>query len=104
MIRALILINGGSAVALLAFIGHLASIPQGPLLIASFAVPLGWFVIGLLAAALLAGSLCLGQKFFAESWNKTGRALVFVSVSFASVSIVSFAIGSYRAYIEFAAI
>jgi hypothetical protein len=104
LIRSLILINGGSAVALLAFIGHLASIPQGTLLIASFAVPLGWFVIGLLAAVLFAGSLCLGQKFFAESWDRAGRATVFVSAALALTSIIAFAIGSYRAYLEFAAI
>jgi hypothetical protein len=103
LIRSLILINGGSAVALLAFIGHLASIPQGQLLIASFAVPLGWFVIGVGTAALFAGSLCLGQKFYAQQWKRSGNATVPISALLALASITAFAMGSYRGYTEFAA-
>ncbi len=104
LIRSLILINGGSAVALLAFIGHLATRPQGPLLIGSFAVPLGCFVVGVGTAVLFAGFLCLGQKFHAEKWTRSGNATVPLSVLLALTSITAFMIGGYQAYIVFAKI
>jgi len=67
-IKSLILINGGAAVALLAFIGHLATSETRSLspAIHAFAVPLAWFVIGVWTAALFAGSVAADQKLFAE--------------------------------------
>src|SRR5206468_10502655 len=48
----LTLINGGSTVALLAFIGHLASTQTPRVPISAFANPLLYFVIGVWTAAL----------------------------------------------------
>jgi hypothetical protein len=45
-IKACTLLNGGAAVAMLAFVGHLASIPTRPGLISTFEQPLLWFVAG----------------------------------------------------------
>jgi hypothetical protein len=61
-VTSLILINGGSAVALLAFIGHLASAGNPATPISSFANPLLYFVIGLFAAAFFGGLVLLTQK------------------------------------------
>jgi hypothetical protein len=103
LIQSLILINGGSAVALLAFIGHLASGPQPPVAPASaFATPLALFVIGVGAAALFAGFVTLGQKFYADGWKKSGNATVPVSVICALSSIAAFAAGSFLAHSVFA--
>jgi hypothetical protein len=45
-IKATTFINGGAAVAMLAFIGHLASIQAKAAAITGFARPLLWFVVG----------------------------------------------------------
>lgn len=102
LIQSLILINGGSAVALLAFIGHLTTAPQPAAPISSFADPLRYFVIGVGTAALFAGSLCLGQKLYAEKWNRFGNATVSISLLLALSSIAAFAIGSWCTYVVFA--
>src|SRR6267143_3663544 len=54
-IKAVTLINGGAAVAVLAFIGHLVSIRATPVAVMNFAEPLALFVIGVLASVLGSG-------------------------------------------------
>jgi hypothetical protein len=54
-IKAAILINGGAAVAVLAFIGHLVAIHAPSAAVMNFAWPLALFVIGVLASALASG-------------------------------------------------
>jgi divalent metal cation (Fe/Co/Zn/Cd) transporter len=118
LIKSLILINGGAAVALLAFIGHLATAEThtgAP--IHAFACPLACFVFGVGAAALFAGFVAAAQKLYAEAYNqrtikddaKHGRRLewganacVLVSIVFALCSVAAFALGSYLAYEVFA--
>ena len=70
-IKSLILINGGAAVALLAFIGHLATSGTNTgAPVHAFAVPLLWFVIGVWTAALFAGFVAAAQKLYAEEFNQ----------------------------------
>ena len=99
LMQSLILINGGSAVALLAFIGHLTSAGKP---VSSFATPLAYFVVGVGSAALFAGSVTLGQKLYADGWKKSGNATVPFSVVFALGSIAAFGLGSYGGYTVFA--
>src|SRR5438128_5691304 len=54
-LRAITLINGGAAVAMLAFIGHLASTSASPTMIINFAKPLRLFVIGTLLSVIASG-------------------------------------------------
>ena len=130
-IRSLILINGGAAVALLTFIGHLATtenhgaasienhgqaIDAGAA-IHAFACPLACFVAGVLAAALFAAFVAAGQKLYAEEFNqrtfnndaryarrlwRCANACVLVSIVFGLCSLAAFAGGSYFAYLVFA--
>ena len=111
-INALILINGGAAVALLAFIGHLATAESRGPAVHAFAAPLAWFVIGLGAAALFAGSVAGGQKLFAEEMyaapeskkkrlKQFGNASVVVSIFFGLCSLSAFAVGNWFAYCVF---
>jgi hypothetical protein len=81
-IQSLIWINGGAAVALLAFIGHLATTPNVRVPIGSFALPLLCFVIGVWSAALFAASISLGQKLYSERWPRCANASVVASIIF----------------------
>lgn len=75
-IKSSFLLNGGSAVALLAFIGHLAQVK--PALVATFAECLMPFCYGVLAVAVTAGCTYLSQWFYASSKScarKIGFAL-----------------------------
>jgi hypothetical protein len=111
-IKSLILINGGAAVALLAFIGHLATAETTETsgqAINAFAAPLLWFVIGVGTAAFFAGFVAAAQKLYAEpiyaaegskkkrlkSW---GNASVVISILFGLCSLLAFAVGSCFAY------
>jgi hypothetical protein len=114
-IRSLILINGGAAVALLTFIGHLATSETDGLAIHAFALPLACFVFGVLAAALFAGFVAAGQKLYAEEFNKRiqndarhrrlqwfANACVLISIVSGLCSLAAFTRGSYLAYVVFA--
>ena len=112
-IKSLILINGGAVVALLAFIGHLATSATGRPAIHAFAAPLQWFVIGVGTATLFAGFVALAQKCFAEEYDAAeeskrkrrlkfwANAFVWISIIFGVSSISAFAVGSLFAYCVF---
>src|SRR6266404_3904086 len=61
-IKATTLVNGGAAVAMLAFLGHLASIGADPTTIIEFARALRWFVIGTLLCVLASGITYVAQR------------------------------------------
>ena len=113
-VKSLILINGGAAVALLAFIGHLAtakSAETSPPAINTFANPLLWFVIGVGTAAFFAGFVAAAQKLYAqemdakEEWKQTWKSwangFVVISIIFGVCSLSAFAVGSWFAYCAF---
>ena len=101
-VTSLILINGGSAVALLAFIGHLASAENPLTPISSFAKPLLYFVAGVFAAAFFGGLILLTQKLYTERWPGCAKAASWISVLFALGSFAAFGAGSYFGYKVFA--
>jgi hypothetical protein len=102
-IQSLFVINGGAAVALLAFIGHLASLSGGGASIPAFADVMLSFVGGAGFAVLLAVSVCLGQKAFYQKWTRTGNAMFYVSLFLGLASFVCFGLGcscGYKAFVE----
>jgi hypothetical protein len=102
-VNSLILINGSSAVALLAFIGHLASANNPRIPISSFAIPLLYSVIGLFAAAFFGSLLLLTQKLYAERWPRCATLASWISVFVGLGSLAAFGLGSYFGYNVFAA-
>jgi hypothetical protein len=101
-VTSLILINGGSAVALLAFIGHLASAGNPPIPISSFAKPLLYFVIGVFAAVFFGGLILLTQKLYSERWPRSANFTSWISVLVGLGSFAAFGAGSYFGYEVFA--
>lgn len=103
-VKSALLLNGGAAVALLAFIGKLTDSAQDK--IPAFATPLIIFVAGALSIALASGVTYLSQWLYAESesWKtKTGFALNIVSILLGLSSFSLFAWGMFCAYFSFLA-
>ncbi|ANC04200.1 hypothetical protein AB688_19660 [Pseudomonas putida] len=104
-LRAIVLLNGGAAVALLAFIGKLADVSR--LNIPLFAVPLTIFVVGAFLSTISSGLTYLTQVLYSEQrkWrNRTGVFLQMVSIILGATSLCSFGYGTYRAYGAFLAL
>jgi hypothetical protein len=98
-IKSLTLVNGGSAVALLAFIGHPATKGDGTGgVVGRLATPLIYFVAGAGGAALTAAWVCLGQKSYSGRWLKTGHFFVFLSILSGLASLAAFFVGTALAY------
>jgi hypothetical protein len=103
-LRTAFIMNGGAAVALLAFIGHLSSV--APERVSSLAPSLAAFVIGVLIAALASGTTYLSQWFFAHAFNRENRPwlktmgfiLNFAAILFGLGAYVVFAYGMWLAY------
>jgi hypothetical protein len=102
-VTSLILINGGSAVALLAFVGQLASAEQPRMPIASFAAPLAAFVVGVGTAAFFGAFILVTQKLYAQRWIKCAVLTSWASVAIGLSSFAAFGVGSCFAYRVFAA-
>lgn len=85
--RAAMLMHGGAALALLAFIGNLAVNPETLPLVPHFGGILPWFLGGLLLVVIAYGTTYLTQNYYSEDdkkpvgkrWNKVSCALVIVS-------------------------
>lgn len=92
--RILLAINGGAAIAVLAFLGHLASIDSS--MIKAFASPLRWFTFGVALMGLVAGGTYLSQLAFSSEKRVLqwcGSVLQFAVVSGGLASIYLFILG-----------
>jgi len=69
-LKSAILINGGAAIALLAFIGNIWSIEIDKHTVGSLVLSVSQFAYGALAAATGAGLRYLSQDFYAQSFQK----------------------------------
>ena len=128
-IKATTLINGGAAVAMLAFVGHLASIQAKATVIMGFAEPLRLFVAGALLGVVASGVTYLAHVFYIGSltrefrskeakregdetlasvrhnasvrWGRIGQGINFIVVLIVVASLFCFAFGCYIAYRAF---
>lgn len=101
-IRSSFLLNGGAAVAILAFIGKLAELQSEK--IPQFAQSLVIFVIGVLIVTITAGCTYLSQWFYTgnASWKiKTGLVLNILAIVLGIVSYIVFILGMCKAYAVF---
>ncbi|EKT4523494.1 hypothetical protein QEM13_002769 [Pseudomonas putida] len=104
-IRSMVLLNGGAAVALLAFIGKLTDASR--INIPSFATPLTIFVIGAFLSTISSGVTYLTQILYSEEgkWQvRAGITLHGLSILLGLASLSLFGYGTYRAYGAFIAL
>lgn len=98
-LRTSFVMNGGSSVAMLAFIGHLAT--ETPEKIPFFASSLTVFVIGVLIVAIASGTTYLSQWLYAsknERLIKIGGNLNVFSIVLGISSYVMYGFGIYKTY------
>jgi hypothetical protein len=128
-LKAATFINGGAAVAMLAFVGHLASIHASSTTINGFGSPLMLFVMGVLFGVTAIGVtylthganlaamkrelaskeaannedkvLAASRKKAAARWSEFRAVINFVVVLLVIGSLLCFAYGSFRAYRTF---
>ena len=97
-LKALILLNGGAVIAILAYLGQLHS-QHGQVVWARR--PVAWFVTGLISAGLcFMGSYFTQLALYQESIHgkkKTHDRWLWVTFAFAFASIGAFAVGSFTA-------
>lgn len=100
--RSSFLMNGGAAVALLAFIGHLAAIkPASVPLFASVLMP---FVFGVLAMTMTSGFTYLSQWLYDSASEKAQEWGFNINILCIALGISSYGLfmwGMYRAYFAF---
>jgi hypothetical protein len=99
-----ILVNGGAAVSLLAFIANVVGKANEAINVAAVAGALMWFVAGVLLAALATGTTYLSQSLYAANVLRTNessstffRWATFVLVATAYVFFVFGALCAYKA-------
>lgn len=104
-LRSAMLINGGAAVAVLAYIGKLTGDASGN--IVQFALPLLLFVLGALVVAVGAGVTYLSQWFYfgGGGWkSKVGFGLNILAILLGVGSWALFAAGAWLAYLAFSSL
>ncbi|MEQ8307853.1 MAG: hypothetical protein RIA09_14955 [Hoeflea sp.] len=98
-IRTMIAINGGASVAMLAFMGHLASNESNQ--VANFAASFAPFAVGTFLAGLVSGVTYLSQWLYGGNHTKWGFALNLASIALGAGAYACFAVGAYQSYNAF---
>jgi hypothetical protein len=102
-LKAVLLINGGAAVALLAFVGSLWNNPNAEPLRPELAYGLSLFVWGVLAAACASGASYLSQAGFGGEFgsrsHSIGEVARWLSVAFVVGSYALFGWGAWNTYV-----
>lgn len=99
-LKSSILINGGAAVALLAFIGNIWGLPHGQGAIPDIANATTLFTYGVLVSAVATGTGYLTQLYFYKK-NATARKLRIFSIILIIGSYIFFALGAKSAHNAF---
>ncbi len=102
-INSAMLINGGAAVALLAFLGRIWETGQSPAVASGLTLSLLRFLGGVLVAAVAFGTTYLTQFTFGHGWNTTGHSINVISILLVIGSYILFLWGGYTAYEAFVA-
>jgi hypothetical protein len=97
-LKSAILINGGGAVALLAFLGHIwNSHPSYPI-VSGLSCSLIVFAFGVLIAAMAAGTTYLSLFSWGNEYKRTGILFNFISILLVIISLILFVTGCYLSY------
>jgi hypothetical protein len=95
------LINGGAAAALLAFIGNIWAKEIAHGAVGALTSSIRYFSFGVLAAAVAAAGSYFTQYFYSEKFNRTGIVFHTLTVVLAVAAYVLFGFGAYDAYTAF---
>jgi len=93
-LKSAILINGGAAVAMLAFAGSIWGKSLAQCTVKYLLAAMGLFVVGVLLGAVASGLTYLVQRAYAQEREKTGNRLNVGTISCVVVAYVLFLVGS----------
>lgn len=107
-IRTLLLINGGAAIAVMAFLGNAvvknsSSASDVAAALHALAPSLFWFVVGVFAAGLSAGLAYVSQVIYLEVADQKRRIMIgnfvrYIAVLSAATSLFMFGLGAWSAH------
>ena len=100
-LKSSILINGGAAAGLLAFIGKIWGSTITVPAVNALTISVLLFSCGVVASALGTGTTYVTQYSYMNAWNRAGIGFHIASVILVLVSFILFGLGSYKAYIAF---
>jgi len=100
-LKSAILINGGAAAALLAFIGNIWAKGIVPQAVSSITNAIIFFSSGVLASAFGTGTTYLTQYCYSEEWNKSAKLFHILTIIVVLFSYFLFAMGAYASYEAF---
>jgi len=100
-LKAVMLINGGAAVALLGALSYVVSKGGLEQLGLGVSISLAYFGGGVLSAALALGARYVTQAFFAVGHTKTGHGFNSLSILLTVVAYAAFGMGLFNAYHAF---
>lgn len=101
-LKSSLLINGGAAAALLAFIGNIWAKETGAEAVKSLTMAILLFSFGVLAAALGTAGSYFSQYCYSEPFPRAAVVFHTLTVLFVLTSFALFGFGSYEAYSAFA--
>lgn len=100
-LKSAILINGGAAAGLLAFIGNIWTKDIAPPAVHSLTIAVILFSAGVLCAALGTGCTYVTQYFYSEMRQRIAKFFHVVTIVFVIGSYILFGFGSWSAYQAF---
>lgn len=100
-LKSAILINGGAAAGLLAFIGNIWSKGINPLAVEHLTDAILAFALGVLSAAVGTGTTYVTQYGYCSNWKVVARTFHILTLIVVVASYVLFMVGSHASYIAF---
>lgn len=100
-LKSTILVNGGAAVALLAFLGKIWEKGSTQIAIASLCLALSFFVSGVLTGAIASGTTYITNSCYSVKKAKTGICFHIITILLVIASYLLFGSGSYYSYKAF---
>lgn len=100
-LKTVILINGGSAVALLAFIGNIWNKSTDVAIVERLLNSMGLFIIGVLAGGVAAGLTYLAQRHYQNQNEKHGNCINNIIIICVVIAYIVFLIGAAAALLAF---
>ncbi len=100
-LKSAILINGGAAVALLAFIGSVWDKTTNPNVIKKLLISMVLFVLGVLAGGIASSLTYLIQLLYLNQKHKLATFLNVTSSVLITISYITFVIGAVFAFVAF---
>lgn len=97
-LRASLIVNGGAAVALLAFVGNVWAKAQTASVAHALAAAIAWFSAGVLLGGLASFATYFTQFFYYHEFKRSGITVHIAAVGLVAFSYVAFGLGVVRAY------